>query len=349
MKITQLQIKNIRNISEMKIDFNQQNSVLIGKNGAGKTTIVEAIYYCCFFTSFRTNYPKELIKFEESFLTIELDFVNEKSVENKLVVGISDKAKRFILNKQAFNTRMELLGQLSVILLDPISINLVDGGPKVRRRFLDMYIAQVDSNYLKLLTEYTKIVKQRNLLLKNPDSDLDFLEIITTKYDFLIEKIRLRRLTFLEETVIFANNVVHLLSIGTEKLTVNYKETDKVNLKIEQKNRRSMYGIQFDDFNLLINDFEVKNFGSQGQKRTVAIAMILSQMEVVYQQKKEYPIIVIDDVHLELDEERQATLFELITKKAQIIYATTDVNKLPEKVIKNSQIFSIEKGEKKQL
>ncbi len=336
MKITKLSLTNFRLHKNLSINTSNNTVVIVGNNASGKTTIVEAIYYCCFFTSFRIKKTNELISFGEDITAVNVEY--EKGNRTSKLDAYFNKDKRnIVLNGQKGQKRVDMMGDLKCLLLTPNSDELVSSSPRVRRNYLDMYLSQYNPEYKTILVQYQKLAKQRSACLKATKVDKVTLEIITEKYDLLIEKIRTMRVDFVKEVSSLSSSIVNLLSRGSDQIYLEYKSSKKESIDKEIRFGRNMYGLQYDDFDIVLNEMSAKTYASQGQERSIAMALILSQIELIYNKFCEYPIVIIDDVHIELDSFRQEILFELLNEKVQAFFVSTSIDNMPKK-IQNSGI-----------
>ncbi len=334
MKIKKLSLTNFRLHKSLEIDLEDSNNiVIVGNNASGKTTIVEAIYYCCFFTSFRIKKTEELITFNEDISSIAIEF--EKDHNDMALTTYFNKEKRNIVyNGQKGQKRVDMMGQLKVLLLTPNSDELVSGSPRVRRNYLDMYISQFTPEYRSKLMQYQKLARQRAAALKANNPDMVLIDVITEQYDALAAELRSIRVEFTHEISNLSNSVVGMLSRGTDEVALSYKQSKKEDINREIRYGRNMYGLQYDDIEIALNNMPAKTFASQGQERSIAMALILSQIELIFNRYKEYPIVIIDDVHIELDKYRQEILFNLLNDRVQAFYVSTSLDNMPEKIKK---------------
>ncbi len=331
MKITKLSLANFRLHNDLSINTDDNTVVLVGNNASGKTTIVEAIYYCCFFTSFRIKKTSELISFDKEITRVHVEY--QKSNKQFILDTYFNKDKRnIVLNGQKGQKRVDMMGQLKVLLLTPNSDELVSSSPRVRRNYLDMYISQYNQEYRAILIEYQKLSKQRAACLKAKQVDTVTLEIITEKYNKLIDKLREIRVDFVQEISSLSSSIVSMLSRGTDTISLEYKPSRQEEQSKEIRYGRNMYGLQFDDFEIVLNGKSAKTYASQGQERSIAMALILAQIEMIQNKFGEYPIVIIDDVHIELDSFRQEILFELLNEKVQAFFVSTAISNMPKKI-----------------
>ncbi len=345
MIINSLTLQNFRLIKNQTIKLNHFQTILVGNNGVGKTTIVEALYYCCFFVSFRTRIQEELISIGQENSKLAIRYQDSRS--NNLEVMFNQKKRNIVYNGQNNQKRLDTIGKIKVLLLNPNSDHYISGMPKLRRNYLDLYISQYDYEYRLELSKYNKLMKQRNALLKKSKIDDILLQVITEQYDQLIESIRKTRISFLIEVNKYSNIIVGMLSVGSEKIDLQYISSKKEKIDKEKRYQKNLYGLQYDDFNILINQIEAKKYASQGQQRTIAMALVLSQLEIIYSHEQKYPLVIIDDVHVELDQLRQTILFELLDQKVQAIFVSTTIDNIPLKTKQNATIYEVIKVDEK--
>lgn len=337
MKITRLGLTNFRLHSNLSIDTDNNTVVIVGNNACGKTTIVEAIYYCCFFSSFRIKKTQELINFNEQTTAIQIEY-EKLHKKNKIDVYFNKEKRNIIFNGQRGQKRVDMVGNLKVLLLTPNTDELVSSSPKIRRDFLNMYISQYNPTYRIELLKYQKLAKQRAACLKSASIDYQTLEIINEQYNELIEKIRNVRIDFIKSISPLSNSIIKMLSRNTDAIELEYIKSKPESLEKEIRYKRNLYGIQYDDFEIKLNEKSAKMYASQGQRRSIAMSLILSQIELIYEKYNEYPVVIIDDVHIELDKFRQEILFDLLNEKVQAFFVSTSIENMPPK-IKNSCIY----------
>ncbi len=345
MKITKLSLTNFRLHNNLSIDTNDNTVVIVGNNASGKTTIVEAIYYCCFFTSFRIKKTAELISFGQELTAVNLEYLKANRA-NKLDTYFNKEKRNIVFNGQKGQKRIDMMGELKVLLLTPNSDELVSSSPRVRRSFLDMYISQYNPIYRAKLLDYQKLAKQRAACLKTKPTDVPTLEIITEKYEALAEQLRMLRIEFTEEIDTLSGSIVGMLSRGSDNIKLSYKPSRREDLAKELKYGRNLYGLQYDDFEILLNDLPAKTYASQGQQRSIAMALILSQIELIFNRYHEYPVVIIDDVHIELDSFRQEILFELLNEKVQAFFVSTSIENMPSKIRSSGIHYHLENNGK---
>ena len=344
MYIDKLIMQNFRNYTKEEISLENKINIFYGDNAQGKTNILEGIFISSFGKSFRTNKEKELIKKDEKFLKIQTHF-NKSDRDGEIRVEISDK-KNIYLNDVKLKKLSELLGNINLVIFTPDDINLLKSGPNMRRRFLDMMIGQLRPNYVLNLNLYLKTLEQRNNFLKQKIQNEEMLEIWDEKLAVYGEKVFLYRKEFIEK---IKEKIVNIhKEITNENIDIIYT-SDLINkdafLQKLKKNRQIDYikgytsaGVQRDDFTININNEAVNIYGSQGQNRTAILSLKLSELNVIYEDIGEYPILLLDDFMSELDEKRISKFLNNIKDIQVIITCTRNID------IKNSISHKVENG-----
>ena len=338
MWIKELEIKNFRNYDYEKINFNKNINVLYGENAQGKTNILESIFICSMGKSFRTNKDKELIKFNKESSFININFEN-KNREGNIKIELSNK-KQIYVNKIKQKKLRELLGNINVVMFTPDDIEILKGGPQKRRKFLDIMISQIKPNYMHILSLYLKTLEQRNNYLRQikfEDKNESLLEIWDEKLVEYGNKIYKYRNEFIEK-IFNKLKIIHKeITNNKEDINIEYFSDckDKKDFLKLLKERRKLdiikgfttKGIHRDDFVIYINEKNVNIYGSQGQHRTAILSLKLSELNIIYDELGEYPILLLDDFMSELDINRRKKLLENINN-IQVIITCTEKLKL---------------------
>lgn len=322
MTVFELECKNFRNIGNIKINPCENINIICGENAQGKTNLIEAIWLFTGAKSFRGSKDSEFLKFGEEKAVCNIKFKSNE-ILNTASIKIENK-RTAVLNENKLNSVSELAGQFNAVVFSPIDLNIVSEGPKLRRKFIDSAICQIYPSYISILKQYIRALTQRNQIIKDFKYDntvsvmLDVFEEEISALGKKIIEMRKRYLKILSE---FLPLLYDGISKGKEKLKINYLPSCGENLKEELLNSRKedMYsgvtsvGPHRDDIDFKINDISVRKYGSQGQKRSVALALKLSEAEVINKKTGEYPIILLDDVMSELDKMRQNFILNKIT------------------------------------
>ena len=352
MYIDKMKLINFRNYENQEIQFNKNINIIYGDNAQGKTNILEAIFLSSFGKSFRTSKEKELIKFGQDKLMVEANF-QKKDRDGKIRIEIGSK-KQINVNGIKIKKLSELLGNINIVIFTPEDINILKDGPAGRRRFLDMMIGQLRPNYVHNLNLYMQTLEQRNNYLKQIkelNKPQEMLEIWDEKLAEYGEKVYLYRKEFVDKIINIINDIHKKITDEKEELKIEYiSNCSNKNeyLKILNERRKldiikgfTTKGVHRDDFVIYINDREVGVYGSQGQNRTVILSLKLSELNVVYDEIGEYPILLLDDFMSELDEKRRKNFLENI-ENTQVIITGTD--KVDLSTI-DCSLYNVQKGE----
>lgn len=333
MWIKKIKIKNFRNYESEEINLEKNINIFYGQNAQGKTNIIESIFLCSLGKSFRTKKDKEMIKLNEQNAVVEVEY--EKSDrDGKIKIEIGNK-KNIYLNGIKIKKLSELLGNLNIVIFTPDDINILKGGPQNRRRFLDIMISQLRPNYMHILNLYIKTMEQRNNYLrqiKEEHKDENLLEIWDEKLAEYAIKIYEYRKEFIEK-IIKKLDIIHKnITNGEEQIELEYVtecDSKEKYLKLLKERRKldiikgfTTKGVHRDDFMIYINKKYIKIFGSQGQNRTAMLSLKLAELQVIYDEIGEYPILLLDDFMSELDKTRRKNFLENIEGTQVIITGT---------------------------
>ena len=317
MYIKSLRLADYRNYEALSMEYSEGTNILYGNNAQGKTNILEALYLIATTKSHRGVYDKDLIRFGCSEGHIRCVIIKggiDYQVDLHLRKG---KAKGIAINGQRIKKASELIGLLHIVFFSPEDLSIVKEGPSQRRRFMDMELCQLDQSYLYDLNQYNKVVEQRNKLLRQI-MDLPQLESTMDLWnDQLVEygvRIIRRRKEFICDLNEIINEMHGRLSGGTEHLSLTYEpntDADRFADELRRVSEREKYigsttvGPHKDDFSFLCDEIDLRRFGSQGQQRTCALSLKLSELELVKRMIGEEPVLMLDDVLSELDTNRQ--------------------------------------------
>ena len=329
MRITGLKLHNFRNYQDLEQPFEPGLTVLTGLNGAGKTNVLEAIFLCALGRSHRTSRDAELIKMGEMEGMVLLNLTTRggsRSIREELVSG---ERKRIFLDGAPVARSGELMGCLNVVMFSPEDLILVKGGPAERRRFMDMEISQLKPAYYYDLQQYNQALKQRNNLLKEGlETAGDMLELWDEQLSRLGARIVVERAAFCRELKELAGELHDHMSSGKEELRVEYEPNvlcadeelireaiaDALVSNLDRDLFRGFTsaGPHRDDLLLELNGTDVRTYGSQGQQRTTALSLKLSEIALIERLRQEKPVLLLDDVFSELDEGRRSLLLSAI-------------------------------------
>jgi|SRR5699024_6643204 len=366
MFINELQLKNFRNYEQLAISFDRNVNVIIGENAQGKTNLLESIYLLAFTKSYRTNHDRELIKWDTDFakITAMLHKRNQKVPLELIFHKNGKKAKVNHIEQQKLS---EFIGALNVVMFAPEDLALVKGAPQMRRRFIDMELGQIEPLYLYHLGEYQRILRQRNSHLKQLQKqrhiDTTLLDILTEQLIAHAAIVLHKRFEFLQLLRRWAIPIHEKISRGLEMLAIHYVSTIEVleeateetivNTYVEAFKRitdneinrgTTLIGPHRDDLTFFINEKDVKLYGSQGQQRTTALSLKLAEIDLIYEQINEYPILLLDDVLSELDDYRQSHLLTTIQDKVQTFVSTTSVEGIHHETLQQASMYTVTDG-----
>lgn len=334
MIIKSLELVDYRNYESLSIEFCEGTNILYGDNAQGKTNILEAIYVAATTKSHKGSKDKDIVNFDKEEAHIRT-FIQKEGIETRVDMHLrKSKSKGIAIDGQKIKKAADLLGLCNVVFFSPEDLGIIKNGPGERRRFVDMELCQLDSFYLYNLNNFNKIVNQRNKLLKdmymNPQlkETLNIWDMQLVSYG---SKIIERRAKFVEQLNEIIFDIHKKLSGGKEELRIVYEPNVEIN-DLEKKLRESQdrdirskmtsVGPHRDDFSFIIGNTDIRKFGSQGQQRTAALSLKLSEIELVKKITKDTPILLLDDVLSELDSNRQNYLLNSIGDIQTIITCT---------------------------
>lgn len=334
MNIRSIELKNFRNYENLEISFDEGTNILFGDNAQGKTNILEAAYMSGTTKSHKGSRDREMIRFgeEEAHLkTVVVRGGREYQIDMHLK---KNRAKGIAIDKIPIKKASELFGILNIVFFSPEDLNIIKNGPAERRRFLDSELCQLDRIYLADLTNYNKILAQRNKLLKDMiyrPSLSDTLPVWDMQLIETGKKIIRRRKQFVDELREIVSDIHYRISGGKEELFLKYEPNiddiffeDELSRakKKDKKLCQTSVGPHRDDLLFSIGDVDIRKYGSQGQQRTSALSLKLSEIELVRKSISDTPVLLLDDVLSELDSSRQNYLLNNISDTQTIITCT---------------------------
>lgn len=335
--------------------FDRGTNILYGDNAQGKTNILEAIYVSATTKSHKGSKDRDIVNFHKEEAHIRT-FLEKEGVETRVDMHLrKSKSKGIAIDGQKIKKAADLLGICNVVFFSPEDLGIIKDGPAERRRFVDMELCQLDSFYLYNLNHYNKIVNQRNKLLKdlyfNPDLR-DTLNIWDSQLVSFGSKVIERRRLFAEQLNEIIYDIHKRLSGDREEISVRYEpdvEIEEFEKKLQCsqekdiKLKQTTVGPHRDDFSFLIGDVDIRKFGSQGQQRTAALSLKLSEIELVKKLTKDTPILLLDDVLSELDSNRQNYLLSSI-KDIQTIITCTGLEEFVNNRFEINRVYKVTGG-----
>lgn len=356
MIVKSLELNCFRNYKTLVLDFEEGTNILYGDNAQGKTNILEAIYVSGTTKSHKGSKDREMIQFgsEESHIRIFL-----KKQEKQFQIDIhlkKNRSKGIAINQIPIRKASELFGILNIVFFSPEDLNMIKNGPQERRRFMDMELSQIDRIYLDQLAKYHKVLNQRNRLLKDIPFRPDLIDTLSIWDMQLLEygqKIIKRRREFVNGVNDAVSEIHAQITGGKEKMKLSYepnvKEDDfqeelKKSRERDLKQKITTVGPHRDDMAFFVHEMDIRRFGSQGQQRTAALSLKLSEIELVKSVMKETPVLLLDDVLSELDGNRQNYLLDHI-KNTQTIMTCTGLDEFIRNRFQINRVFQVIDGE----
>lgn len=363
MIIKSIELQNFRNYEDLNISFDEGTNIFYGDNAQGKTNILEAAYLSGTTKSHKCSKDKEMIRFGEQESHIRTVVV-KKDKEYQIDMHLkNNRSKGIAINKVPIKKASELFGILNMVFFSPEDLNIIKNGPADRRRFLDSELCQLDKIYLSDLTTYNKILNQRNKLLKDMVYRPDLKDTLPVWDMQLVEtgrKIIRRRKQFVDELNEIVHDIHYRISGEKEDLLLQYEPSiediffeDELSRVKERDMRQCMtsVGPHRDDLLFSIGEVDIRKFGSQGQQRTSALSLKLSEIELVKRSIHDTPVLLLDDVLSELDSNRQNYLLNSI-HDTQTLITCTGLDEFVKNRFQINKIFKVVQGtveERKEL
>ena len=347
MFVKKIRLKNYRIYDELELSFDRGINILSGDNAQGKTNLLEAVYYCCAGRSHRTTKDKECIYLGREEALVKILYETASGKEEQIEIHLKQNGKKSLaINGYPARRINDLFGRFHVVLFSPEDLSLIKRGPAERRKFIDMEICQVDPVYVYDLQQYYKVLRQRNQLLKDSSKNRSYVtfgEKLQSVKETLFAwdaqlvhygvRVMRRRAAFVEKLMEYTAHIHETISHGTEKMLLQYEnavpmdeaqfqEILEKDLEQDLRYGTTSSGPQHDDLVILINGTDVRKFGSQGQQRTAALSLKLSELQMMKEEIGEAPVLLLDDVMSELDESRQKQLAEYVRENQTILTCT---------------------------
>ncbi len=355
MILATLQLKNVRIYNALTMQCHPKLNIIIGNNGQGKTTLLESIYFLGLTKSHKTHTDQQVIQTGQEFAKIQGVFnLNPTPIEMSVI--ISKVGKKANYNHIEYSRLSDYVGQLNVVMFAPEDLDLIKGSPSERRRFIDASIGQLSRPYMTYLSHYKRLLKERNDVLKMMQkqriNDTVLLHVITDQMKHYGKKIINERTQFFHALEPLFKRLYKELSNEFLKVNMGYEPSwDGVNNHVYEKREtldiltgNTSLGPHRDDVFFTIDQTPVKDIASQGQIRTMAIALKLALVERVLEVKKHYPVVLLDDVFSELDESRQHHLLNYLQQGAQVFMTTTTLAEPLKNRITDYQSIEIKNG-----
>lgn len=358
MRVNSLEVTNFRNYSHFFIDFDKDVTIFIGKNAQGKTNLIEAIYVLAVSKSFRTHINSQMILFDQEFSKIKAEIESIKSNKTLEIIIGQDFKKAKVDAKDILKTS-EYVGHLNVVVFIPDDLSLIKGSPSNRRRFIDLELSKISPIYIYMINKYHYLLKERNKYLKSLRGIVKkeiYLDVLDEQLAKLQVDIINKRKVFIEKIYEKIKPIYSSISSMNEQIEIKYDcflkddntyqnilDAYKKNRQRDIKYMQSHVGIHKDDISITLDQKEANLFASQGQQRTIVLAMKIALIEVIKEEIGEYPVLLLDDVLSELDDHRKTMLLDLLNKKIQTFITTTSIDGIDHAVIKNAKKIYISK------
>ncbi|MBQ8164450.1 MAG: DNA replication/repair protein RecF [Clostridia bacterium] len=331
MEVSSLNLKNFRNYDNYRIDFNNGVNVICGKNGLGKTNLLEAMFLCAVGKSFRTSKDIEMIKNDKD--KYEVGITIDKDINESVYITYDRKRERSIkINGLYIRKMRHLMGTLMAVVFAPEDLLLISSGPSARRRFMDISLSQLSQSYYYDLVTYNKLVNQKNIYLKHKKIDSIEIDVFNEQLAETGSRIIFERIKFIEKINEFSQDIHSYITDSKEKINLKYigsfktdaieNDCEKIkddyykilclNLEREKEREFCLFGPHKDDLDIFLNNENLKMFGSQGQKRTAVISMKIAELKLMEKYTGRKPVLFLDDVLSELDKKRQQKLLYFI-------------------------------------
>jgi DNA replication and repair protein RecF len=354
MYLVDLSVINFKNYSSQEFQFHSNVNAILGRNGTGKTNLLDAIHYLAFTKSYFPSQDIYSVKNEEDFFAIHGHFHRFEIPENSTKISCTYKNNRKTMkaNQKEYSRLSDHYGLYPLVMISPYDHDIINEGSDVRRKFFDMIISQIDKEYLQHLIRYQKLLTQKNTTLKQllarEHQNYSLLEIYNEQLSPLANKIFNKRKEFIHELSPGFEQYYRYISDGNETVEIRYQsqlenESFDKGIGLAQQTDiqtgYSTFGTHRDDFNFIINNKPLKRFGSQGQQKSFALAIKLAQFDFIYEKKKIKPLLLLDDIFDKIDPFRSNQLITLVGEHhfGQVFLTDTDPNRV-EKIFEEHQI-----------
>jgi len=355
MNITKIELQNFRNYRKKIFDNFSNLNIIIGKNGIGKTSIVEAIYLGSLAKSFKTNNDETMINNNSDYFRIKI-YYYEYGIKKNLELFLDKNGKKTKINSKLQRRLSDFISQYRIIMLSPDELKLVKSSPSTRRNYLNIQISQLDKEYLYYLNNYNNLIKNKNDYLKklmlNSNLDQRYLDILDDKIAEEGIKIYNHRKHYIELINKYINDIFKNFEINNNiyiEYISDYKINDKEKIVKELKKIRNKeinlgmttFGIHRDDYEFIHNNNNSKDYSSQGLQKLIVLAMKLSEVKIFVNEYNITPILLLDDLFSELDEKNRNKIFKSLDKDIQIFITTTDLKNINKRLLEKAKIYNL--------
>lgn len=362
MILTELSIINYKNIIQAELSFSSKINCFIGNNGMGKTNLLDAIYYLSFCKSYTNPVDTQVINHDSDVCMLQGKYTFEDMTIEEIYSGIRRKQKKqFKRNKKEYDRLSDHIGLIPLVMIAPSDVDLIIGPSEERRRFMDIAISQFNKGYLRSLVRYNKALQQRNALLKNDAEKTDFTLLELWEEQMVVEGsyIHEKRKEFISELIPIFNEFYSRISRSSEKVSLTYisqlNDGDYRERLVSNRQRdfvlgHSATGVHRDELEMLLDGYNIKKIGSQGQNKTYFVSLKLAQFNYLKETGHAPPILLLDDIFDRLDTERVEEIVKLVSGSGfgQIFLSDTNresLDRILERVNNESNIYSVVDGE----
>lgn len=371
MHLTTLRLQRFRNHLDSWFEFGDGTNILLGDNGQGKTNVIEAVSYLCLTKSFFAGNDALVTNFEHPMFEVEGTFVSNQGIEHRVRIAYDKEReqKRYTHNRHAVDLLSSVIGMFPIVICSPEHTPITTEGPGERRKFVDLVISQSNPPYFQNLLEYRRVLKQRNRILldskiakRDCSKQLDpWDEQLAAHGSYLM----VRRKQFVEEFQSFVESAYHHIVGNEEQPTITYGSSTRIREQAteqelrntllselqEKRKEEARYGITLvgphrDEFAMKINGLDLRKFASQGQHKTFLIAMKIGEFFYLNERCRETPMMLLDDIFSELDDQRASRLLQFVETLSQTFITSTNVHMFEERMLFGSRNknFTIRNG-----
>ncbi|MBQ4466986.1 MAG: DNA replication/repair protein RecF [Firmicutes bacterium] len=370
MYIKNLKIKDFRNYEVLDLEFNEKVNIIIGSNAQGKTNLMESIYISSFGRSFRTSRDTDMIRFGQDMSKVKMSFNKDRGDVDIEILLSKDHKKSIKVDGVRIKKTSQLLDNVYIVIFSPDDLKIIKDEPEKRRKFIDKELCQIKPSYYSNLSDYKKVLLERNTYLKEVNVDPDMMDIWDMQLAKYGAAIMNHRKAFIDKISDISREIHEGITNNKEILSIKYdpnikysddlKEQEEIFYDILKKSfendlrmRTTTKGPHKDDLEFFIktgdNEINARNFGSQGQQRTAALSLKLAEIDIIKKETGEYPILLLDDVLSELDLERQEYLIKTLSFNQLFITAAEMQPKLIEQ-FSGATLYKVSSGKvEKQL
>ena len=362
MKFDLLKVYNFRNYESLSLKFSPKLNIIYGKNGSGKTNVVEALYVLALTKSFRTKDDLNIIKKGEISTRIEAKVITDSVNDYQII--INEDGKKVKINNIQELKLSNYISNINIVLFQPDDQMLLKLAPSVRRKMINIEISQLNKEYINYLNDYNRILKQRNFYLRelyiNGNASREYLNILTKKLIEYGKKIYDMRKDFIDKINEYINISYHNIFESGE-LKIKYisdynKKNEEELFNIYNKNYnkeiilgKTSLGIHHDDIVFLLDNQNISEWGSNGQRKNAIFAFKLAEIEVFKSETGNYPILILDDLFSALDNNKIKNIVKLLNNSIQTFITTTELERIDDTLLSNAKLFNVTYGNIKEV